>query len=297
MSTGRVSRARRRWLGVPIARGPAALLALMLCAWAPRLALCQTPSPLQEWQYSGGEILASLFEPNLPEWRYVAGVSVDVQPLYDGSKPYRVDGGPVIDIRYRDIAFLSVGEGLGVNFLHAENYRVGVAIGYDLGRQVSDYSSHLQGLGNISPAPVTKLFADWVISKKFPLVLRADARQFVGGADGAVGDLEAYMPLPGSSKRFVMFAGPSITFADHLYLQREFGVTRAQSLASGYPIFDAHPGNNAEGVGFSATGFLTQTWLVNVDGAIDRLRGSAAESPITQERVQRTIELTLAYTW
>ncbi len=294
----RVGKGCCRWLGAAIARRRVASLALVVfCACAPRLALCQTPSPLQEWQYSGGEILASLFEPNLPEWRYVAGVSADVQPLYDGSKPYRVEGGPVIDIRYRDIAFLSVGEGLGVNFIHAKNYRIGVAVGYDLGREVSDYSSHLHGLGDISPAPVAKLFADWVISKKFPLVLRADARQFVGGADGAVGDLEAYMPLPGSSKRFVMFAGPSITFADHLYLQREFGVSRAQSLASGYPEFDAQPGTNAEGVGFSATGFVTKHWLINVDGAINRLRGSAAKSPITQETVQRTIDLTLAYSW
>jgi outer membrane scaffolding protein for murein synthesis (MipA/OmpV family) len=282
---------------LPIAHWWVAALALLLCAGAPRLALCQTPSPLQEWQYSGGEILASLFEPNLPDWRYVAGLSAAVQPLYSGSKPYRVEGGPVFDIRYRNVAFISVGEGIGVNFLHGQTYRIGVSAVYDLGRTVSDYSSHLRGLGDISAAPAAKLFASWVVSKKFPLVLRADARQFVGGADGAVGDLEAYMPLPGSSKRFVMFAGPSITFADHLYLQKEFGVTRAQALASGYPVFDPHPGTNAEGVGFSATGFITQNWLINVDGAIDRLRGSAAESPITQETVQRAIELTLAYSW
>lgn len=293
----RASRACSRWLGIPIARYLATCLLLLLCAWAPRIALAQTPSPLQEWQYSGGEILATLFEPNLPDWRFVAGVSSDVQPLYDGSKPYRVEGGPVIDIRYKDVAFLSVGEGLGVNILHGPTYRIGVALGYDLGRSVSDYESHLQGLSNISPAPVAKFFASWVLSKKFPLILRADARQFVGGADGAVGDLEAYMPLPGSSKRFVMFAGPSITFADHLYLQKEFGVNREQALASGYPEFDPHPGTNAEGVGFSATGFITKNWLINVDGAIDRLRGSAAESPITQKTVQRALDLTLAYTW
>ncbi len=292
----RASEARGQ-CALPIRLRPVASLALLLCISAPRMALSQTPSPLQEWQYSGGEILASLFEPNLPDWRFVAGVSADVQPLYDGSKPYRIEGGPVIDIRYRNVAFASVGEGLGVNFVHGKTYRVGVAVGYDLGRRVSDYSSHLRGLGDLSPAPVAKLFADWVVSKKFPLVLRADARQFVGGADGAVGDLEAYLPLPGSSKRFVMFAGPSITFADHLYLQKEFGVNRAQALASGYPQFDPHPGTNAEGVGFSATGFITKNWLVNVDGAIDRLRGSAAESPITQQTTQRTIELTLAYSW
>jgi outer membrane scaffolding protein for murein synthesis (MipA/OmpV family) len=272
------------------------LLGLLLCAAVPRLALAQTPSPLQEWQYSGGIILQKLFQPHLPDWHYVVGLSGDVQPVYDGAKLYRIEGGPVIDIRYRS-GFISVGEGIGVNFLHGQQYRIGVAVGYDLGRPVSDYASHLRGLGDISPAPVAKLFGEYVVAKQFPLILRADARQFVGGADGAVGDLEAYMPLPGSSRKLVIFAGPSITFADHLYLQKEFGVTRMQALASGYPEFQVHPGQNAEGVGFSATSFLTQNWLLNLQAAIDRLRGSASDSPITQKTVQRTAELTIAYSW
>jgi len=275
----------------------ACLLALLLCAAAPRAALCQTPSPLQEWQFSGGIILQSLFEPNLPPWRRVVGLSAELEPTYEGSKIYRVQGGPVIDIRYGSVAFISSGNGIGANFVSGSHYRVGVAMGYDLGRPISDDPRQLRGLGYLSPAPVAKLFGEYVVAKQFPLVLRADARQFIGGADGAVGDLEAYLPLPGSSRKFVMFAGPSITYADHLYLQKEFGVTRAQALASGDPQFEVHPGENAEGVGFSATGFLTKHWLLNLDAAIDRLRGSASDSPITQKPVQRAAELTIAYSW
>jgi outer membrane scaffolding protein for murein synthesis (MipA/OmpV family) len=182
-----------------------------------------------------------------------------------------------------------------MNLLSGDNYRAGVSIGYDLGRRVSDYYSHLHGLGDIAPAPVIKLFESCAISKKFPLVLRADVRQFVGGADGVVGDLGAYMPLPGSSKSLAMFAGPSITFADHLYLQKKFGVTAAQALASGYPEDDVHGGTNAVGLGFSATRFITTRWLINVDAAVNRLRGSASESPLTQRTGQRVLALSIAY--
>jgi outer membrane scaffolding protein for murein synthesis (MipA/OmpV family) len=125
--------------------------------------------------------------------------------------------------------------------------------------------------------------------------LRADVRQFVGGADGTAADLEAYMPLPGSSKAFVMFAGPSITFADHLFLQKEFGVSRAQALASGYPGFHTHAGTNAVGFGFSATRFISSRWLINLDAAVNSLRGSASESPITQRSGQRVLALSIAY--
>ena len=174
-----------------------------------RPVFAQTPSPLQEWQYSSGIVLEQLFEPVEPDWTYVAGLATEFKPLYDGSQPYRVVAGPVIDIRYRDVAFASVGEGLGLNLLRGTNYRAGIALDYDLGRRVSDDESHLHGLGDIHAAPVVKVFGSYVISKQFPLVLRLDARQFVGGAEGAVADVQAYLPLPGSSKTLVMFAGPS----------------------------------------------------------------------------------------
>lgn len=260
-------------------------------------AYAQTPSPLQEWQYSSGVALEKLFEPDLPEWRVVLGAGVEDKPLYDGATLTRTLGGPVINIRYKDFAFASVGEGVGLNLVHGEHYRGGLAVSYDLGRLESNDISHLHGLGNIDRAPAVKAFMSYAISKSFPLVLRADVRQLVGGADGMVADIGAYMPLPGSSQRLVMFAGPSYTYADHLYMHKEFGVTTAQSIASGYPVYDAHAGSDAVGFGFSATGFITEHWLINLDTAINHLLGSAAYSPITQKTTQHVVALSLAYSW
>ena len=168
---------------------------------------------MQEWQYSGGIILAKLFEPDLPEWRRILGVASEVQPAYDGSRAYRVSGGPVINIQYRDQAFITTGDGMGVNIFHGSHYQVGFAMTYDLGRKEKDDLQNLHGMGDISAAPVAKVFGSWVISRYFPMILRVDARQFIGGAEGLVGDAGGYIPLPGSSKSFVMFAGPSITMA------------------------------------------------------------------------------------
>ena len=225
------------------------------------------------------------------------GIGSEFKPLYDGARPYRGEVGPVINIRYRDTAIFSVGEGLGVNFLRGDHYRVGVALGYDLGRRVSDDYTYLHGLSDIGRAPVIKLFGSYVVSKAFPFVLRADVRRIIGGADGMLGNLEAYLPLPGSSKKLFMFAGPSVTFADRRYLQKEFGVTAAQETASGYPASDVHPGANAVGLGFSATRFITDRWLMNLDVAVNRLLGSASESPITQRNVQNVVALSGAYSW
>lgn len=274
-----------------------AYLILAMSFMAPRTASSQTPSPLQEWQYSGGIILARLFEPNLPDWRIVLGAAAEVQPVYDGSRAYRLQGGPVINIQYRDIAFVTTGEGIGVNFLRGDHYRVGAAVSYDFGRRVRDDYTNLRGMGDIPGAPVAKLFASYVLSRKFPLILRVDARQILGGANGTVGDVGVYMPLPGSSKKFVMFAGPSITLATHRYLQSEFGVTPAQSLASGHRVFDSHAGTEAVGVGFSVTRFITEHWLLNLDAALSKLKGSPDASPVTERSTQRELALSVDYHW
>src|ERR1700737_5258736 len=88
-------------------------LAFTLWACVPSTALLQTPSPLQEWQYSRGIVLERLFEPDLPEWRVVLGAAAEAKPLYDGAAVSRVEGGRLINIGYRDIAFVSLGEGSG----------------------------------------------------------------------------------------------------------------------------------------------------------------------------------------
>src|SRR5450759_4530830 len=94
-------------------------------------ARAQTPSPLQEWQYSGGIILARLFEPDLPRFRTILGLASELQPAYDGSRAYRVEGGPVINAYYRDVAFISTGDGIGYNFLRGDHFQVGVSMTYD----------------------------------------------------------------------------------------------------------------------------------------------------------------------
>jgi outer membrane scaffolding protein for murein synthesis (MipA/OmpV family) len=106
------------------------------------------------------------------------------------------------------------------------------------------------------------------------------------------------MPLPGSSKTFVMFAGPSITLATRHYLQTVFGVTPEQSMASGHPAYDIHDsGTDKAGVGFSATKFVTKHFLVNLDLAISQLRGSSTRSPLIEERTQRVVALSFDYQW
>jgi outer membrane scaffolding protein for murein synthesis (MipA/OmpV family) len=273
------------------------LLCLLLFG-ATNSVMAQTPSPMQEWQYSGGVILERLFQPDAPQWRRVVGAAAELEPSYSGAKTYKVQEGPAVDIFYRDLFFFSTGEGFGVNLIRASHVQAGVSLSYDMGRKEEQNYTNLRGMGNIDPAPVVKVYASWALSKKLPLVLRVDARQFIGGAQGAVGDISIYTPLPGSSRKFVMFAGPSLTLATHHYLQVMYGVTPQQAAATGHPVyrFD-QSGTVSAGIGFSATRIFNDHWLVNFEGAYSQFRGHPAHSPVVLNDDQKLATLSLDYQW
>jgi outer membrane scaffolding protein for murein synthesis (MipA/OmpV family) len=223
------------------------------------------------------------------------GLGAQFAPTYDGAQRYRVEPGPSIDVRYRDLWFASTGEGVGVNVVGSEHVRAGVAISYDLGREVNEDSSRLHGLGSIAPAPEAKLFAEYSVARSLPLVVRVDVRRAVGGANGVICDLGAYLPMPGSGQHFFWLAGPSMSFADATYMNRYFGIGAAQALRSGDARYKADAGLKSAGFGVSATWFVSRHWLVNSTAAFTQLLGSAARSPITEAASEGVLTLAVTY--
>ncbi|RKP45972.1 MipA/OmpV family protein [Trinickia fusca] len=269
--------------------------ALAAAALIPGPAAAQTPSPLAEWQYSSGILLEQMFEPNLPTWRIRVGPTVAFQPRYDGADSYATQTGAAIDIRYRDRFFFSTGEGLGANVLTGPNWRVALGAAYDIGRRSADDLDHLHGLPNINPAPLLRLSGEYVVSKSFPLVVRADVRRSFGGDNGWIGDLGAYMPMPGSSEKFSWFVGPTMTAADSRYMNSWFGVSPAASARSGLSTYHASAGIKSVGIGVSADWEIRKHWLLSADAAFQQLVGSAAHSPITQTRGSGVFDLSIDY--
>ncbi len=282
-------------MSTSLAASRVVLAGALFAVATPAAVYAQTPSPLAEWQYASGILLEQMFEPQPPTWRIRVGPAASFQPRYDGSDRYHVVAGPSIDIRYRDRFFLSTGEGIGMNVLTGPNWRVGFAAAYDLGRRAADDLGHLNGMGNINPAPSLRLLGEYAISKSFPLVFRADLRRDFGGDNGWIGDIGAYMPMPGSSEKFSWFAGPTMTLADSRYMNSWFGVNAQQSARSGYRRYDASAGIRSVGFGVSASLTLNKRWTLTADGAFQQLVGSAAHSPITQTRASGVFNLSLNY--
>jgi outer membrane scaffolding protein for murein synthesis (MipA/OmpV family) len=251
----------------------------------------QTPSPLMDWQYSTGEVLASLQGP-LPEWRAVLGPGVSEQPTFMGSKRYQTEPSAILDIRYKDEFFLSDGEGIGVNLLHGEGFRAGVALGYDIGRDTHD-DPRIRQLPNVAFAPEPKVFAQYFL---FPVVLTADLKKGIGGNDGIVGDVGAYIPIPLNKDRsWLVFAGPTLTLADGRYMNSYFGVSDYSSRLSGLRDFTANGGFTNAGVGATNLYMMGDHWVIVSNLAYRRLLGDAARSPIIETRTQFSGDFNIGY--
>ncbi len=82
------------------------------------------------------------------DWIIMLGGLGALKPNYKGSNQYEVSGFPFIDIKYKKIFFLNFREGLGVNVLHAPNFRVGAAFNF-YGSRDKDDSTHLQGFQDV----------------------------------------------------------------------------------------------------------------------------------------------------
>jgi outer membrane scaffolding protein for murein synthesis (MipA/OmpV family) len=275
----------RLWRRIRVAMLAQAAITLVCAAqaWA------QTPSPLANWQYSVGDLLMPLLG-TPPEWQGFVGGGVALQPRYEGARRYHLQPAPVVDIHYRDLAFISDGEGLGYNLVRGKTYRVGIALTYDLGRD-QDVDPHLRGLGNVDAAPEAKLYADFAI---LPFIVDLDLRRGIGGHDGYIGDVAFHVPVPLGENLFV-FAGPSVTLADGRYMQAYFGVDAVQAARSQYRRFDARGGLKRAGLGATAIYKLGENWMLASDLAAARLLGDAARSPIVESRAEFTIDASLVY--
>jgi len=258
-------------------------------------ARAQTPSPLAEWQYSSGVQLQRLYEPTIPTWQTEIGIGALYAPAFDGLGRYKIQPGPVIDIRYKDEFFASTGDGIGANLFSFRHISVGAAISYDLGRSPHVDGTALSGLGTIHPAPEIKVFATTVLSESFPLTIRVDGRRQLGATNGYVGDIGAYLPMPGSGARFAWFVGPTVTLADNRYMQAYFGVSPKQAADTHYRQFKAFGGFKSAGLGVSSDYFVTSHTIIDVSAAFNRLLGAAALSPITRDRYEAAVSVSALY--
>jgi outer membrane scaffolding protein for murein synthesis (MipA/OmpV family) len=247
-------------------------------------------SAFPQWQRSAGVLLDSYSEGAPPEWSFLLGAGAEAPPVYDGSDRRKYQVFPLADVRWRDIAYASVNEGIGVNLARGKDHRAGISLNWDFGRDRG--AAGTRGIDRLPSAPVADLYAEQVFFRG--LVGRLDVRHLLTRDTGTEVEGGAYAALPFSDS-FLVFAGPSVTWADARAMQSRFAVSAADAAASGFPEHSMHAGIKAATVGLNAVWLVDAHWIAEAFGGYSRLFGRAANSPLTHAAASASAGVIIGY--
>jgi len=240
------------------------------------------------------DVAPGLDAPERPATRWTVSIGVlgAVRPAYEGSDAYVGSAVPVVDLRYRDLFFASVRDGIGVNVLREDWVTLAPVLRYRFGRD-QDANRALYGMGDIDgtfEAGVLAVFGTG------PARLRLEAAQGLngGGSEGfqARADLTYGTPL---GARLFAVGGPNVTYGDRSYNQTYFGVSPEQAARSGYQQYSAGAGINSVGLSASANYRLWRGFSLTATAEVKQLLYDVADSPIVREPTQAFVGLALGW--
>ena len=233
------------------------------------------------------------------DWRITLGAGAGYGPISPGVDETELDILPYVDIEYKNRFFINARRGVGVYLLQPQNrpeYTVGVAIGYDGGRDEDDAKAQLQGLGDIDGSAEAIIFGELEIGM---VDFELELAQGLGsdGHDGFRAELSA--EIGGMvTDRIHLGAGPFITYGDGQYIKSYYGVTTEQAGRSErHSQYDTDGGFESYGLGLNARYRITQHWSVIGLADYTRLMGDAKDSPIVENKGFFGGGIVLAYTF
>lgn len=252
-----------------------------------------------------GALLALLATPTLaaepPQGTTLTlGGGVGVAPRYSGSDENRVSTALVLDYSMRNGFFVSSTRGLGYgNSLG--NFDYSAALSYRTGRKdhnvdsdtMSDGSDHLRGMGNVKGSALGVVGLGYKLTNWLSAQLQAEV-PFSQRDNGAALHFGIVSPLYHSPKNSVTL-GLTSSWGTNDYMQTYYGVSAAQSAASGFTQYTAGSGIYACSLNLDWTHNFTESWSVVADAGYTQLAGDARNSPIVQRKASPTGSLTVTY--
>lgn len=223
-------------------------------------------------------------------WQVALGAGALVAPEYEGSDELTVDPIPYFSISWNDRIFLNLERGLGVYAYRDDRFRLGVSVGYAQGRDQDD-SDRLRGLGDIDAAARGQVFARYSLGQ---VNLGLDLTQDFGGTDGF--QVRPSVGLDYTlTEKVKLSPEVSATWASDDYMQSYFGISPTQASRSALRRHDAEAGFKRADLKVAATWSMTSKWFTTAKAGVGYLMGDAADSPITDRRIQPSAGLFVGY--
>ncbi|EPR8029722.1 MipA/OmpV family protein [Enterobacter hormaechei] len=254
-----------------------------------------------------GAVLALLATPALAAGQrqgnvLTLGGGVDVAPRYSGSDKSRVTAAQVVDYAMANGLFISTTRGLGYGN-HVGNLDYSAALSYRAGRKDRDVSSdsiasgsdYLRGMGDVKGSAVVVPGLGYRVTDWLNVQLQAEVP--VSERDnGEAVHFGIASPLYTSPENSVTLALTG-SWGSSKYMQTYYGVSAAQSAASGFARHDAGSGIYAYSLNLDWTHKLTSRWSLLAAAGVTQLTGEAGDSPIVQRKTSPVGSLKVTYSF
>jgi MipA family protein len=218
------------------------------------------------------------------DWVVSLGAGVLAKPKYAGSGDYDIWPIPYFDVRYKRDFYFNPWQGLGWEKKESSGWNYGLGVGVDFGRDEKD-SPLLQGLGDIDTSVLAKAKVGYAWNRNWETGL--DLKQDVSGNGGGseVGVSLGYRKFFKESKVMASLAVEA-TWANGERMNRDFGISRSQSLRSGLPEYAVGGGVRDVGVSMRLIRTLSDRWTLLTLLRAGILQGEAADSPVVESEEQ-----------
>jgi outer membrane protein len=245
------------------------MLAMLPFAMAPASVPAQTQSPIQG--PSDG--------PDGDDDHITIGIGGLYAPAYHGADDYRFQPLPLVDVKWGRF-FVNLQDGVGANLLDSEHVTIGVGLTPVGGYRAKDAPD---GIGKLSLGLGGRGFVK-LRQGGFEATLGA-TKIITGNTEGVIADASLAYPITASDKLMLI---PSIgtTWGDRKHSNRYFGVTAAQSAASGLPQYRAGSGLIDAKAELAVVYRLTDRIGVMAMGGVSSLLGDAKDSPIVYHKTR-----------
>lgn len=227
---------------------------------------------------------------------FSAGLGVAYVPEYAGADNSRAVPLPFLERTYANGFFLSTQRGIGYQTA-VDGLTVSAALGYDGGRDdhrrsLFSGSDALRGMGEIDASAQAVLSVGYQLGA---VGISLNTKQNLGHRDyGATYTLGLNGSLYASTTDQIGW-GVSTQYGDRKHAQTWFGVTAAQSAASGYRAYKATAGLENVTAGLNWTHVIDSQWVVRSAAGLTRLTSDAADSPLTQRKTTPMLMTGLIY--
>lgn len=228
-------------------------------------------------------------------WALGLGFGIEYETAYEGSDEFGFELDPAGALQWRrgDNIFFFAGEAIGWRGVRANTWLLEALVGFDEGRKESDSDrGHLDGLGDGDEGlelvlQARRAFsADW----RYWLVGRV-----VTGENGNLG-------LFGVGRRFGDKwdgSGSEINlvavFHDSEFANKDFGITAAQSAASGLNETNMSGGLRSIGIDYNYRHIINRNWQIYGEALYEHYSSDVRSSPIARSNYEAEVGIGFIY--